>query len=159
MNKRRRIAAIFTTSAVAIVLAACGSGDDSGDFTFTPVPYTVFPEPQCESISCSTSYYLSDDCRWNAADQVQLIVRTEDRNDLVQWMSDQGFVIAEEYNRTDDNTVYMLVAVPRGSVPEAVSRIEDRDGITFVGPNELVFPPESIPQFIQDCRAALETSP
>ena len=83
-------------------------------------------------------------------------MRTEDRNDLVQWMSDQGFVIAEEYNRTDDNTVYMLVAVPRGSVPEAVSRIEGRAGVTFVGPNELVFPPEAIPQFIQDCRAARE---
>lgn len=154
MSMCRRIATVLCASA-ALLAAACGSRDD-GAFTFTPVPYTVFPEPQCESISCSDAYYLSDDCRWNAADQVQLIVQIEHRDDVVDWMLDRGFLIAEEYNRTDDNTVYFLIAVPRGAVPAAVSRLQERTGVTFVGPNELVFGADAVPAFIQDCRKTRE---
>lgn len=154
MNAYRPLATA-AAGLLAFLAAACGSGDDGG-FTFTPVPYTVFPEPQCESISCSDAYYLTDDCRWNAADQVQLIVQVEHRDDVVDWMLDRGFLIAEEYNRTDDNTVYFLIAVPRGAVPAALARLRERAGVTFVGPNELVFGADTVPAFIQDCRKTRE---
>lgn len=151
----RNLTASLAAVLLAILVVSCASDDEPAGFVFTSVPHTVFAEAQCESISCSTSYYLSDTCAWNAADQVQVIIRAEARNAFVTWISDRHFVVAEEYNRTDDSTVYLLLAVPRGAVPDAITAISERPGVVFAAPNELVFATDAVPQFIQECRDEL----
>ncbi len=70
------------------VVAGCSSS--SADFSFTPVPYTQLPERGCPNVACSDVYSLTEECGWEAADQVAVVVEREHADDFmnVQRMRD-----------------------------------------------------------------------
>jgi len=134
----------------AMTAAACGSGaQGDGGFRFTPVPYEYVDgmeglnEGRSRVPLSLPPDVTANRCYPYVADEVLVDIDPEDAGAFKQWLDSVGFSVRREDASTRSPfPTSLLVGVPLGSVPDAISAIRERTGVVGAGTNSLGKIPE-----------------
>jgi hypothetical protein len=132
---------VLVFCALAASAVACGDpagpGDDDAAITFTPVPVYTVAGPDRDGIL----YSLKEDCGVFVADEVIATVPSDQAEAFETWLGASGFAARQSVDALRGSR--FLVAVPPGSVPDAVTFIGAFPHVITVGPNSVAAIPEA----------------
>ena len=150
-NCERTVVIAITTLVLASAIATaavCGGGTASPSptpaaFVFTPVPFTYIAGPGGTPVAVSLpASATAAKCYPYVADEVIVDVQTDQLSTFKRWLTSVGFSVRSERNLPTTHPATVTVAVPLGSVPQAIPLIEQQVGVVTAGMNSLGKLPE-----------------
>lgn len=125
--------------ATVVLTLAVACGDPEGGvqpFEFDPVPYTVVPRPEDCGV-CGEAIAIGPDGTLYYADQVVLLIETDFARAIEEKIDRLGFRLVRRTDGSSLGVSSILVQVPPGAAPDAVSAFEQLDGVVGAAPNYL----------------------
>jgi hypothetical protein len=121
--------------AIAVVSACGHPGPERIEFVFTPIAV--------KTIDGSPPLSIDDNCAVFVADEVIAIVEIDEAREFGAWL--KGIDFEDKRVSTTMSDATFVVAVPAGSVPDAIPIIRTQDGVIAADPNYLAVPPGTAP--------------
>ncbi len=141
MVRTRKALAIGIGAWLLALSAACGDSPNRIPFHFTPIPVTALPN--------GTPVSLAANCTVFAADEVMVLLYADERAAFERWLGEIGFHIRRvrppAANSPGRPTLFYVIGVPLGSVPDAALIIATRPGVRSAEINSYWNLPEDPP--------------
>jgi hypothetical protein len=142
-SKARFSHLLYTIGITAFALSAMGCGSpepERREFVFTPVAY--MPRPLSTACDlCGRGAACTADGQHYIADQVFVYVDADDEGEVLELLDSYGFTVLKRFDLREE--VSLVVNVPLGSVPAAMSFLSDEEAVKYTELSGIARFPES----------------